>query len=351
MKREVMAVAYSGALELTVVETSQASEARRLAVQAAKRLDFDETATGRVAIIISELASNLVKHAAGGKVLVRPLEDHGRTGLEILAIDKGPGMADLAASLRDGTSTAGTSGTGLGAIQRLSDHFGVYTRPHGGVLILSRIWPQAPLNRRPGELQIGGVSLRKAGEDVCGDGWAALPLEKGCLIAVVDGVGHGLPAHEAAEAAIRISRENRAVEPDRLLYLAHAALRSTRGAAMAAARIDLRAGRLTFAGIGNISARVVSPSGSQHLVSLNGTVGHSMRQVRPFTYNWPPSALLLLHSDGLTSHWDLDDYSGLSERDPTLVAGVLCRDHRRMHDDVTVVVAKQSDGRGGPRQT
>jgi hypothetical protein len=199
------------------------------------------------------------------------------------------------------------------------------------------------------------VSLRKPGEDVCGDGWAALPLESGYLIAVVDGVGHGLAAHEAAEIAMRISRQNRSVEPDRLLHIAHAALRASRGAAMAAARIDERARKLTFAGIGNISARVVSPSGRQNLVSLNGTVGHTMRQVRPFTYDWPPSALLLMHSDGLTSLWEPDDYSRLSAGDPTLVAGVLCRDHRRPHDDVTVVVAKRvtgnecREGHGGVR--
>ena len=64
--------------------------------------------------------------------------------------------------------------------------------------------------------------------------------------------------------------------------------------------------------------------------------------IQVFTAPWPAGALVLLHSDGLASHWTLDRYPGLSARYPTLVAGVLYRDHRRGRDDTTVVVAREA---------
>jgi hypothetical protein len=65
-----------------------------------------------------------------------------------------------------------------------------------------------------------------------------------------------------------------------------------------------------------------------------------MRRLQEFTYEWPPSSLIILHSDGLTTHWALDRYAGLASRRPDVIAGVLYRDFRRVRDDATVVVAR-----------
>jgi hypothetical protein len=128
--------------------------------------------------------------------------------------------------------------------------------------------------------------------------------------------------------------------PD-LLEAIHHALRSTRGAAVAIADVDLGQQLVRFAGVGNIAGAVVSPGGTRNMVSLNGTAVVEMRKITEFSYPWPDDTQLVLHSDGLVSHWNMDQYPGLYQRHPTVIAAVLYRDHDRGRDDVTVVVAKQ----------
>ena len=100
-------------------------------------------------------------------------------------------------------------------------------------------------------------------------------------------------------------------------------------------------GKLTFAGVGNIAARIYAGSESrQNLVSLNGTAGHQCDRIQDFSYPWPEDGLLVLHSDGLSTGTGLESYPGLAARDPALIAGVLYRDFCRGRDDATVVVAK-----------
>jgi hypothetical protein len=124
---------------------------------------------------------------------------------------------------------------------------------------------------------------------------------------------------------------------------AHQALRSSRGAAVAVARIDRTQGVLTFAGVGNISGQVYSGAqGGPHLVSVNGTAGHQTSRIKEFSYPWPADGMLVMHSDGLSSHTGLEAHPGLALRDPSLIAGVLYRDFARGNDDATVVVARSA---------
>src|SRR5688572_12749729 len=118
----------SDVVRLPVTDPSQVGEARRRAAALAQRLGFDDTDAGKVAIVVTEAANNLVKHARDGEILLHPLEQDGTAGLEVLALDKGPGL-DLSRCLRDGFSTGGTPGTGLGAIARLSAVFDVHSSP------------------------------------------------------------------------------------------------------------------------------------------------------------------------------------------------------------------------------
>jgi hypothetical protein len=96
----------------------------------------------------------------------------------------------------------------------------------------------------------------------------------------------------------------------------------------------------SFAGVGNIACRVESGQTRRQLVSHNGTLGHMMRRVQQFDFPLPVGALLIFHSDGLATHWNLADYSGLAGRHPSVIAGVLYRDHERGRDDVTVLVVR-----------
>ena len=142
--------------------------------------------------------------------------------------------------------------------------------------------------------------------------------------------------------AARVFKATRSRTLPDLFAAIHLALRSTRGAAVAIAEIELAKQLVHFAGLGNVAGAVVSRAGTKNMVSLNGTAGVEMRKVTEFSYPWADDALLVLHSDGLGTHWSMDQYPGLCLRHPTVIAGVLCRDHERGgRDDATVVVAKQ----------
>ena len=183
-----------------------------------------------------------------------------------------------------------------------------------------------------------------AGEEVCGDSWAIDDAEGRATVLVVDGLGHGPQAAEAAREAVRVFRETAPLGPAEVIRLAHAALRSTRGAAVAVARIDRERGEVRFAGVGNISGAIVHPTDENSrtsMVSHNGTVGHTIRKVQEFIYPWAPGSLLVMHSDGMATQWQVGRYTGLAASHPGLIAGVVYRDFRRSRDDVTIVVVRE----------
>ena len=181
------------------------------------------------------------------------------------------------------------------------------------------------------------VCVPLAGERACGDGWAILPERERTLAVVVDGLGHGIEAALAASEAIRVVRGMPEASPSDLVHAAHGALRSTRGAAMAVAAIHDRSNSVAFAGVGNISAAIHSATASRSLPSHNGTVGHVMRKVQEFHFDWPADAMLVIHTDGINTRWKTDSYPGLLRQDPALLAGVLLRDAARSRDDATVL--------------
>jgi anti-sigma regulatory factor (Ser/Thr protein kinase) len=330
-----------------VTEPSQVGDARRAAAAIAARLGFGTTPAGRLAIVVTEAAGNLVKHAGGGQLVWRQVGTPARPGVEMVALDRGPGIGEVARALEDGFSTTGTPGTGLGAIRRLSDDFDLYSGHGRGTAVLSRVYahPPAP-DTTP--LRSGAVCVPKPHEEVSGDAWAVDDRPAGARVLVVDGLGHGPDAHRAARAALAAAAPDRG-GPAETVEACHLALRSTRGAALAVAEIDLAAGRVRFAGVGNVTGAVFGGTRRQNMVSMNGTAGQGAARVRAFDYAWEPRATLVMASDGLATRWSLDDYPGLAARDPALIAGVLYRDHTRGRDDVTVVAVREREGReAGP---
>jgi anti-sigma regulatory factor (Ser/Thr protein kinase) len=324
-----------------VTEASQVGEARRAAIALAGAIGFDEDGRARAALIVTEAANNLAKHAREGEVLLRALEQGSAVGLEVLALDKGPGMADVRRCMRDGFSTAGSPGTGLGAIARQSSSWGIYSTLEKGTALVARLWNGPP--PVAGGFLTAVVSLPKGGEEICGDTWAVARDGGRELLLVVDGLGHGPLAAEASLTAARIFRENLHSSPVSILQSAHAALRGTRGGAAAVAEIDLDRHVVQYAGVGNIAGTVLSGEGSRSLISYNGTVGHEARSFQTLSYPFPRGAILVMHSDGLGSRWSLEGYPGLASFDLALIAGVLYRDFQRGRDDVTVLAARAED--------
>jgi anti-sigma regulatory factor (Ser/Thr protein kinase) len=329
-----------------IEDRSQIGGARRAAVEFADSLGFDETARGRVALSVTEAATNILKHAGHGRIVLRALSRERIGGIEILALDRGPGIANVATSLRDGRSSAGTAGTGLGALRRSSDAFDLYSLPQRGTALRLEIWARPGVME--GALETGVVCLPKPGEPIAGDDCAFEIDGHRMTVLVADGLGHGPDAAKAARAATDQLAQDPRSTPAQLIEACHGALVTTRGAAVAVARLDPGTGLGALAGIGNIAGRVHFDGAHRALVSHHGTVGHNLRRIQEFRFAFPPAALLVLHSDGLGSHWDLADYPGLATRHAGLIAGVLYRDHDRGTDDVTVVVVRSDKTAASP---
>src|ERR1041384_4284658 len=138
-----------------------------------------------------EICSNIVKHGGGGELLAQPLERDEHRGVELIGLDKGSGIADLAKCLHDGFSTGGSPGTGLGAIRRLSQAFDVYSQPGHGTVVLSQLWPDGHAPRAP-RMECGAVIVPAPNEIECGDAWCFVERAGGALVMGVDGLGHGL---------------------------------------------------------------------------------------------------------------------------------------------------------------
>jgi anti-sigma regulatory factor (Ser/Thr protein kinase) len=314
-----------------------AAAVRRAAERLATELGMPANRIAELAIVATEAASNLVKHADEGMLLVRPVRVPDRAGVEILALDRGPGMADIARAINDGHSTAGTLGIGLGAIVRQASWSDLHSVPGIGTVMGIQVWA----GETPPLSWAAGVVRPLTGEPVCGDGFAVREAEGRRQVLVSDGLGHGRLANAATREAVRVFLNAPAVPPAGLVEALHRALGHTRGAALAVAELDPEAGLIRYAGLGNISGTVLNPDGSRRgMVSLPGIAGHQRRQIREFDYPLSPGAIVLMHSDGVVDRWKPTDYPGLLSHSPQVIAATVLRDAGTRRDDAGVLVAR-----------
>jgi len=295
-----------GSVVIGVTEASQVGEARRAAVALARQAGFGETAIGKLALVVTEAANNLVKHARQGLLLMRQLDaevevtGEGIADIEVLSLDSGPGMTDISRCLGDGYSTAGSPGTGLGAMRRLSSLMDIYSTTAGTAIVMHVSAAREGISSSVPPT-IGAVCVPVAGETFCGDAWAVRQEGSRIVVTVVDGLGHGPLAADASRAARLMFLAQSQRSPEEILKRAHDALRSTRGAAMAVAEIDVERESVRYAGVGNIAGCVLAGSTSRSMVSHNGTLGHQTMRFQGFDYPFPRGSTLLMHSDGLAS--------------------------------------------------
>ncbi len=326
-------------ISIALRDDTSVGEARRAARGLARSLAFADVDAEHVAIVATEASRNTVLHGGGGELVLTP--DPAGAFVDVLALDRGGGIPDLARAMRDGYSTGGTAGQGLGAISRLAAVLDVYSAPGLGTALFARVGASglAPAPR----VEVGAVCVPMPREPVCGDAWAVETPDGRPVVLVADGLGHGDRAAEAARAAVRAFREHASMPADRLVERLHNALRPTRGAAIAVAEVRPAGDGVRYAGIGNISGLLHGSPKTRSMVSLSGTAGHEARTIRAFDYDWAGErTLLIMHTDGIATHWDLASYPGLAERHPALVAGVLYRDFSRRRDDATVVVVRRT---------
>lgn len=320
-------------LVLPLEDSSQIGHARRTAQKMAQHHGFDDEDAGRVALLATELCSNVLKHAQRGELHLRALPVANGVGIELLAVDRAQGF-DATACLADGFSTGGTQGIGLGAIARLAQVFDVYTDQRGSV-ILARVYPR---NSACADLRIGVSHHALHDDPACGDTWHVAIDGNRLSALMVDGLGHGPDAEAAAHAGAQAFAADPFVAPLLLIERLHQAMAGTRGGAVAIAQHDTSNSRLTFTGIGNIGASLVGGVHARGLASHPGIVGNQYRKAQAFDYAQVNGNLLVMYSDGLQSRWKLDDYPGLVHRHPAVIATVLHRDFCRGRDDVAVLV-------------
>ncbi|MDH2425121.1 ATP-binding protein/SpoIIE family protein phosphatase [Sphaerisporangium sp. TRM90804] len=321
---------------LHIEDASAIGAARRIAVALAREGGFDEEHTGQIAVAVSEAASNLVKHASAGMMLLRTHPASSAT-IEIISLDTGPGMADVAAPARDGFSTAGTLGIGLGAMIRLADPCDIHSAPGRGTVVSMHFTAR---NAAPAGDRSCGL-YRPVGEEmVCGDAFAVEDTGETITAIVCDGLGHGIAAAEASREAVSVFRADPAASPSAIVRNVHEALGRTRGGAVAVVRVDRAASAVTYSGVGNISGWIVHSAGRQGLVSVPGIAGHKARNLREYTYTLPPHAVVVMHSDGLTERWDLAAYPGLLAHSTHVIAGTLLRDWAVRRDDACVLALR-----------
>ena len=270
---------------------------------------------------------------------MRSIEDTEKNSIELLALDKGPGISDLSQCLHDGYSTKMSKGIGLGAIARLASVFDIYSLPQKGTTLFARIddHPTTAYKTRP--LEISAICLPKPQEEVSGDGWATDEQENRTLILLADGLGHGPEAAKAAQAAKITFYQNKHLPLLQIITAIDIALRKTRGAAVALAAVHVKKREVYFVGLGNIAAQLCTNNETRHMIGHDGTAGLGCYNIREGVYNLEPNTHLVMHSDGIQTRWRLNQYSALAARHPAVIAGVLYRDFTRGTDDAMVLVA------------
>jgi anti-sigma regulatory factor (Ser/Thr protein kinase) len=334
---------------LRVEDPSAAAACRAAATALAGRLRFPAARTDQLTLAVTEAATNLHKHAAQGSMLLRIAREDGRPGIEMVTIDAGPGLRDAGAALRDGHSTSGSLGIGLGAIRRLADFCDVYSVPAHGTALVARFWPAPP----PAPARYAGLARAITGETECGDVFGAAETATGMTGVLCDGLGHGPLAASAATAAVAVVLDDPAAGPAALLERVHRRIAHTRGGAIAIVEVstaevstaevstaEVSGSAVRFAGLGNVAATILAGGTRRGMLSVPGIAGHQARAFRQFDYTAPPGAAVILHSDGLSGRWDAAALPGLNLRDPLVVAATLLAQAGTRRDDAGVLVLK-----------
>jgi len=326
---------------MEVLHSSDAGAARRMSMALAKGIGFGRSACEEIGLAVTELGINLIKHAQGGMLTLTPLAGKGRVGLEIESRDSGPGMADVEAALGDRFSTAGTRGTGLGAVNRLMDELDITSDRSRGTRIVCRKWVRQQMaSLRPCPLVFGVATRPRRPGAVNGDAFVVRHWGESALAGVIDGLGHGHFAHQAAQAALQYVEGHFDRPLDQIFRGTARACRATRGVVMALARFDWGRDSLSFASIGNIEVRVFPSSKPFHFSIRRGIIGLNTPEALVTEDPWPPGHLLVLHSDGLGTHWGWEDFPGLAEQTAPALAQEFLRTLATGEDDATVIVVR-----------
>ena len=328
---------------------------RRKAVSLAGLLGFDDVKTGEVAILVSELVTNVLKHGGGkGRITIcKLLDNNNHKALEILCCDGGSGINNLEKAMDDGFTNKQSLGIGLGTIRRFSDIFevdpidtvvngidsGSYQYKH--CLRVVKWVPEITWKGKNKDLQIGAFSRSKPLETLNGDAYVISHLTTTkTIVAIIDGLGHGKEAHLASNIVKEQILLKLNLPLNELVSYLHNSIRGTRGAVVGIVLIDTETSKLYFVGIGNIEGFINSLSGKKSLISFGGILGHNIRTPRTFEFHFTQGDVLCLYSDGLNSRWNVNDIDW--NEHPQKIADLLINNYSRENDDATVLIVSHT---------
>jgi anti-sigma regulatory factor (Ser/Thr protein kinase) len=308
----------------------------------AKEIGFDECGREEISLVVSELASNIIKYAQRGIVTLTPVCNEQHEGLMIEAEDDGKGFNEHT-SMKDGVSTSGTLGMGLGAVNRLMDEFDILQREnHTGTRIVCKRWLHDNSNHgQHCPFDFGVFSRPKPNETANGDTFIIKNIRGATLVGVIDGVGHGELASQAANAA-RQYVERHAEQPLMEIFRGvDRACVATRGVVMALVILDWSKGTFRYASVGNIEVKVFNNRHDKpKFIVRRGIVGkHAPPPV--VTENvWHVGDMLALHSDGISTHWQWHDFEQYANHPAQVIAEHIYKSTQKDHDDATIVIVK-----------
>lgn len=306
------------------------------------KLQLPAHRSSEVDLIVAELTSNLLKHStSGGEILAGCRRDERCEFLEIISLDNGPGFTDIEKVMRDGYSTTGTLGAGLGSIKRLSDFFEVCTYRNWGTLLLSRIYKNPPPQQVPNKIICEALVVAKSGETCSGNGYCFLKTGNGFKVLHADGLGHGPEAKHAVDEAINAFRACTETTPAATITYLHERLLKTRGMVANIIFYNKQEHSWKVAGIGNISTCWAGTKGERNYTANNGIIGHLLPStINELVLNSEDYQQFISCSDGIKSRWNLEKSKAAHPRSPVLQAAALYKDFSRRTDDVSVVVCK-----------
>ncbi|MCX6277116.1 MAG: SpoIIE family protein phosphatase [Bacteroidetes bacterium] len=350
-----MEVTRQNILSLQIDNESDVGVCRRKAVSLASQMGFDEVKSGEVAIMVTELVTNVIKHGGGkGKLVIcQYCNDQNHQAIEVWCCDSGKGIDDLKKAFKDGNTAKNSLGIGLGTIRRFSDEMEINPtlsgdfrniffsdNPHISNCIRTlKYLPNKYWMGTNRNLEIGAASRCKPGELLNGDSYLVTHLGPALSVAsVIDGLGHGSEAHLASQLArgqiILKSEQPVGV----LMQHVHNALQGTRGSTIGLLRIDNENKKISFSGIGNIEGFLFTPEGKKNFLSFGGIMGHNMRTPRIFDFDFNPGDIICMFSDGITSRWKFDEIDW-TENSQKIAENILTQ-FSRPNDDATVLIIR-----------
>jgi len=307
----------------------------------ALQLDFSAQKIAEIDIVVAELTSNLLKYGSEGQLLVKIIEQPQCAGIELISIDKGPGMSDVNRMLEDGVSTGNTLGNGLGAIKRLSDVFQIYTVKSWGTIVLSRIWQTTPPKHKRILAEVQSIVVPKPGETECGDAMACNHTPHSVSLFLGDGLGHGPEAARVSRMAVEAFHDYNNSSPAEVIRHIHQAVRKTRGLVATVATFSFTTRSWLVCGIGNITCRIGADQQFKSHLPYNGIIGMNIpTSINDQEIPWVPGQQILLYSDGLKSRLELYKNPAIYKADPSILAAALYKDYARQTDDMSVVAGK-----------